>query len=413
MAKENFKCSSSWVQCFRARHNIVAGKVCGEAAGVPNGVSEEWLSHKWPALCEGYTPEEIFNADETGLFYNLTPDKTLKFKGEECKGGNLSKTKITVLVAANMTGSCKRKLLVIGKAKKPRCFKNIQSLPVTYENNTRSWMTSQIFEKWLRSWDAELKSGGNKILLLVDNCPAHSVVSNLKCIKLVFLPPNVTSVLQPMDQGVIKALKTQYRKLIVYKQVLQMIQNIENSKDTQSLSVLDAILMISEAWDKVTQTTIANCFRHAGFKDLSPSQAENDDDIPLARMIQSTDEDYNVALAELVAQLQRSTATEQRIEIEEFIGIDDSVAVCALATEEEILAEAESNNHNTDDENEDQQDPEEQFQPSTIFEALNAITVLQKFVAFNDQFNTDDTHTLRSMKRKMQKIFETRLKRTD
>ncbi|CAH3998267.1 unnamed protein product [Pieris brassicae] len=216
-----------------------------------------------------------------------------------------------------------------------------------------------------------------------------------------------------MDQGVIKALKTQYRKLIVYKQVLQMIQNIENSKDTQSLSVLDAILMISEAWDKVTQTTIANCFRHAGFKDLSPSQAENDDDIPLARMIQSTDEDYNVALAELVAQLQRSTATEQRIEIEEFIGIDDSVAVCALATEEEILAEAESNNHNTDDENEDQQDPEEQFQPSTIFEALNAITVLQKFVAFNDQFNTDDTHTLRSMKRKMQKIFETRLKRTD
>ncbi|CAH4033511.1 unnamed protein product [Pieris brassicae] len=331
----------------------MAGKVCGEAAGVPKGMSEEWLSHKRPALCEGYTTEEIFNADETGLFYNLTPDKTLKFKGE---GGKLSKTRITVLVAANMTGSCKRKLLVIGKAKKPRCFKNIQSLPVTYENNTRSWMTSQIFEKWLRIWDAELKSGGNKILLLVDNCPAHSVVSNLKCIKLVFLPPNITSVLQQMNQGVIKALKTQYRKL----QVLQMIQNIENSKDTK--------------------TTIANCFRHAGFKDLSPSQAENDDDIPLARMIQSTDEDDNVALAELVAQLQRSTATEQRIQIEEFIGIDDSVAVCALATEEEILAEAERNNHNTDDENEDQQDPEEQFQLSTIFEALNAITVLQKFV---------------------------------
>lgn len=138
-----------------------------------------------------------------------------------------------------------------------------------------------------------------------------------------------------------------------------MIQNIENSKDTKSLSVLDAILMISEAWEKVTQTTIANCFRHAGFKDLSASQAE--DNIPLARMIQSTDEDDNVPLAELVAQLQRSTATGQRIEIEEFIGIDDSVAVCALATEEQILAEAENNNHNINDENEDQQDSDEQF----------------------------------------------------
>lgn len=51
----------------------MAGKICGEAAGVPEGVSEV-LSHKWPALREGYTPEEIFNADETGLFYNLTPD---------------------------------------------------------------------------------------------------------------------------------------------------------------------------------------------------------------------------------------------------------------------------------------------------------------------------------------------------
>ncbi|KAL3270116.1 hypothetical protein HHI36_009175 [Cryptolaemus montrouzieri] len=112
-----------------------------------------------------------------------------------------------------------------------------------------------------------------------------------------------------------------------------MIQNIENGKDT-SLCVLNAILMISIAWDKVTQTTIANCFRHAGFKDLSPSQAEDDDDIPLARMIRSpTDEDDNVPLSQLVTQLQISAGTEQRIEIEEFIGIDDSGDVCALATE--------------------------------------------------------------------------------
>ncbi|XP_038221451.1 uncharacterized protein LOC119839286 [Zerene cesonia] len=194
------------------------------------------------------------------------------------------------------------------------------------------------------------------------------------------LSPQCSGGLVPMDQGVIKALKTQYRKL----QVLQMIQNIENSQGIKSLSVLDAILMISEAWEKVTQTTIANCFHHAGFKDLSASQAEDDGDIPLARLIQSTDEDDNIPLGELFTQLQRSTATEQRIDIEEFIGIDDSVAVCALATEEEILAEAESNNRNTDEENEDQQDPEEQFQPTTISEALHAVTVLQKFVACNE-----------------------------
>lgn len=66
-------------------------------------------------------------------------------------------------------------------------------------------------------------------------------------------------------------------------------------------------------------------------------------------------------LAQLVAQLRRSTATKPRIEIEELIGIGGNVAVCALATKEEILIEVENNNRNTDEENEEQFH-QEQFQ---------------------------------------------------
>ena len=51
---------------------------------------------------------------------------------------------------------------------------------------------------------------GRKIALLIDNCPAHPSVSNLTNVQLVFLPPNTTSVLQPMDQRVIKSLKAHY-----------------------------------------------------------------------------------------------------------------------------------------------------------------------------------------------------------
>ncbi|CAK1597280.1 unnamed protein product [Parnassius mnemosyne] len=147
-----------------------------------------------------------------------------------------------------------------------------------------------------------------------------------------------------------------------------MLHNIENGEDTKTLSVLDAILMISEAWEKVTQTTIANCFRHKAVDFFTPTHRF------------STDEDDNLPLAQLAAQLHRSTTTEPLIEIEEFIGIDDNVDVCAVVTEEEILAEVESNNRNTDEENED---PQEQFQPTTLCEAINAIIVLQNFVDFN------------------------------
>jgi hypothetical protein len=65
------------------------------------------------------------------LFYKITPDKTLKFKGETCMGGKLSQERIIVMVVANRLGTEKRKLLVIGKPKKPRCFKNVVQLPFT------------------------------------------------------------------------------------------------------------------------------------------------------------------------------------------------------------------------------------------------------------------------------------------
>ena len=53
------------------------------------------------------------NADETGLFYKLRPDRTLAFKGEKCSGGKKAKDRLTVLVGASMSG-VKLPLLVIG-----------------------------------------------------------------------------------------------------------------------------------------------------------------------------------------------------------------------------------------------------------------------------------------------------------
>ena len=82
----------------------------------------------------------------------------------------------------------KRDLLVIGKSKNPRCFKGVGSLPVDYYPNANAWMTSVIFTDWLVKWDLELK---RKIVLLVDNCTAHTNNSLLKDIKVIFLPANI------------------------------------------------------------------------------------------------------------------------------------------------------------------------------------------------------------------------------
>jgi len=60
----------------------------------------------------------MYNYDETGLFLRAIPPKTFKLKGEQCKGGKLSKKIITVLLCENVDGEME-KPLVIGKAAKP------------------------------------------------------------------------------------------------------------------------------------------------------------------------------------------------------------------------------------------------------------------------------------------------------
>ena len=86
----------------------------GEGA-VSEDMIMEWNCNHLPSLLSEFSPDNIFNADETSLFWKCLPDKTLSMKGEKCSGGKKSKERITVLVCANMSWTEKVPLLVIGK----------------------------------------------------------------------------------------------------------------------------------------------------------------------------------------------------------------------------------------------------------------------------------------------------------
>jgi hypothetical protein len=149
------------------------------------------------------------------------PEHTYMFKNESAKRFKFLKERVTVLCCANMKDE-KRDLLVIAKSKNPRCFKGVRSLPVYY-SNANAWMTSAIFNDWLVKRDLELK---RKIVLLVDNCTAHTNSSLLKNIKVNFLPANTTSLIQPCDQGIIRVLKL----IIAGKRVRELQLNLMTFK---------------------------------------------------------------------------------------------------------------------------------------------------------------------------------------
>ena len=106
-------------------------------------------------------------------------------------------------------------MLFIAKSLNPRCFKGVKNEPCLYHTLKKAWMNSDLFEEWVLELDRKFQLENRKIALIVDNCPAHPNVNNLKAIELVFVPPNTTSHTQPMDQGVIWSLKSKYRVLSV------------------------------------------------------------------------------------------------------------------------------------------------------------------------------------------------------
>lgn len=190
---ENFNASAGWLEKFKARHNIVFRTLHGEAKDVPQEICEQWINDTLPKLLQGYNEDDVFNIDEMGLFFKCLPNKTMMFKNESCSGGKMSKERLTVLVGGNASGKEKLPLLVIGKYRNPRCFKNVKTFPLEYKSNKKAWMTSILFEEYLRKLDRKFHSKKRKVIIFVDKCTVHRDLCNLKAINLQFLPPNTTS----------------------------------------------------------------------------------------------------------------------------------------------------------------------------------------------------------------------------
>jgi transposase len=153
LGNTEFKASTGWLRAFLQRNNMHSTKQQGESGEVNVQDVEDWKK-KLCNLCSDYEPRNIFNMDETGLFFRGMNRQTFGFEGEECQGGKFSKERITIGLCASMTGE-KVKPIVIGKCIKPRCFKGLDSktLPVHYYANKKAWMTAGIMESWLKCLD--------------------------------------------------------------------------------------------------------------------------------------------------------------------------------------------------------------------------------------------------------------------
>jgi hypothetical protein len=71
-------------------------------------------------------------------------------------------------------------------------------------------MTAATMEEWLNIVNAKMKKENRNVILFLDNATCHPAVT-LSNVNIAWFPENKTSVLQPMDMGVLYTFKLHYR----------------------------------------------------------------------------------------------------------------------------------------------------------------------------------------------------------
>ncbi|UYV75425.1 hypothetical protein LAZ67_13000218 [Cordylochernes scorpioides] len=317
MGKTDFKASSGWLDGFKERNKISFKTICGESGAVNLQVAEQWKNNL----------RELIQDKDARDVFNLP-------------------------------------LLMIGKAANPRCFKNVKTKPVDYANSARAWMTSYLFEKWLLNLDKKFTKEKRKVILFIDNYTAHNSIPPMENVEVIFFPANMTSVIQPMDKGVIKNLKHFYRRFLV-----ENILTGDSEALKIKLDVLQASRLCKKALDQVMSETIKHGFKKAGFV-KKEEEEENADDI-IAETMSSVDGWEDVI-------------SNPTISYDDFLNVDDDVAVCGEITDADIIAEVLNHNIEKQDGDEASGDEDEssvagEMNVPCAAEATNYIMQLRHF----------------------------------
>ncbi len=158
---------------------------------------------------------------------------------------------------------------IISKSKNPRTSHGqyMNKLKVKYTNSAKDWMTNLIFNQYLKELDEYFKRKGRKIVFFLDNAPMHIVdeAINFTNVELRYFPPNLTSVLQPLNVGIIRSLKVLSWKFEILSILDNMNDSLHASDLVRKLTVLDAIKFIDKSWSMVKVETIQKCFSKCSF----------------------------------------------------------------------------------------------------------------------------------------------------
>ncbi|NXH18408.1 TIGD5 protein, partial [Bucco capensis] len=144
-----FKASHGWFWRWQKRHGISSQRIYGEG-------SLPAEAERAPASCPepfpmaasdagGYGDEQIYNANITRLYWKLLPGQVTAAPRRKREA-----SRVTVLLAANLTGSHKLKPLVVGALRDPPSLRhhNQDKFPACYRYSPEARLGPALLQAW-------------------------------------------------------------------------------------------------------------------------------------------------------------------------------------------------------------------------------------------------------------------------
>lgn len=397
----DFQYSVGWLQRFKARCGISNQVICGESAGVDPTVISNGRDQA-SKLIKDYALRDVYNLDETGLFFRMLPDRSLTTK-DKTKGIKKPKERISVMLCCNADGTDKLRPLVIGKSLNPRCFKQFNpKLYCDYYANKKAWMVNGILQDFLIAFNRRMSRENRHVLLFMDNAPSHIIPDKLMNVRCEFLPPTTTSHLQPMDAGIINAFKAHYRRYLVRFHV-----DAIDAGQVRKVELSDAIRWTKLSWDEVTNNCIKNCWRHTG---ILPAAATTTESVEHSPAESSTAAPTPTALYRDFGNLFERLAIPAEVLMtpEEYMEVDNNLTTCEMMSDSEILQLVSGSGApvSSDEDEQEVDDQDEPTQPARISyrEAASAVDTLMRYFEQTELATAEDIQPLCNVRRRIESL---------
>ena len=183
MGKNIFAASAGWAMNLIRRNGLKIRRLHGEAADAKVIAYEcKNAIRILQQELRKYDLSNMYNMDETGLFFICLPKQSFVLPCENTKTtrgfkNNSTKDRITLFVCANVTWD-RCPLTVIGTSATTACFRVRKVRKhISYLQHDRAWSDSRTMSQWFHSHFLPFvrKQNSKRVALNLDNAPSHAI----------------------------------------------------------------------------------------------------------------------------------------------------------------------------------------------------------------------------------------------